>query len=869
MNNEHNTEHENIIFDTHHINTQCKYYSLADSFRIGNGLSIIHLNARSLKNKFDIFKIFLKNSGVEWSIICVSETWLKDDLLKYYNLEKYNLFVSCRDTGEGGGTAIYVIKSLQVKQRQELNLNLENTWLEIDIEQNKLYRKIIIGCIYMPPRYSSSRFLDCMQFTLDKLEHERKFIVIAGDFNYNTLNIDDNDSISFSNLFSSYGFISTISKPTRVTLDTSTLLDNIYINNSNLFVSSGVILEDLSDHFPVFSLLKLNHSPTPVGSKTYFDINRLDYLNEFLELKLQNFFTITDPNEACEKLINAYEEGINKFSKSFKPCRRKTPLKPWITPNILCSINYKNKLYKRFVRNRNLQNEQKYKEYRNTLTKVIRESKRLYFLKVFEDSKKDSKETWKYIREALDICSSSNTFPSSFLDEDNKIIAEDRIPNEFNDFFTSIGQNLAKNMPPSDISPLSYLNEIHYPSFSDSLSTNALQIETIIKSLNPVGGGIDKISTKILLGTYKKCINHLTYFYNLCLQTATFPDLLKIALVKPIYKAGERNMFTNYRPISLLPVFSKILEKIIYSVLNSFLVENEILSRYQFGFRKQHSTYMPVSLLIDNITEYIENDKKVLGLYLDLKKAFDTVNSEILLQKLFALGIRGDLFRILKSYVENRVQIVKIDNKISDPKNINIGVPQGSVLGPLLFIIYVNDLPRITDIANFYLFADDTAVLIQGDDVQDLQNKVDIIIPKITRWFLCNRLSLNATKTFYQLYSIYPNNFDVQVMINGIKIKRSNSVKYLGVNIDENLKFETHINNLGAKISRNIGIMSRVRHFLSCRELLILYNALVLPFINYRAIVWGNNYGSRIKKIFRLQKSALRIIDKKNIYFPN
>ena len=849
MLNTQDTFEQNVIIDAQHIHRQCNYYSLADSFHIAHGLSIIHLNVRSLKNKFDDFRTFLINSGVEWSVICVSETWLKDDIIKYFNIEKYNLFASCRHKGEGGGTAVYVKKSLQVKLRQELNSNLENTWLELEVKYQNLNRKIIIGCIYRPPSYSSKNFFDCMPFALDKLEQENKFIVLAGDFNFNTLNLNENDSLSFSNLLSSYGFIPTISVPMRVSQSSSTLLDNIYINNTNLFISSGVIIEDLSDHYPVFNFLKLNHSSATVFTKPYFDMKRMDDLNDFLALKLHNFFAITEPNEACSKLITAYEEGIAKFSKFVKPCRRKTPFKPWITPNILCSINYKNKLYKRFVKNRNLRNEHKYKEYRNTLTNIIRESKRLYFQRVFEESKKDSKETWKHLKEALDISSSSNTYPSSFLDENNKIITEDDIPNGFNDFFTSVGQNLEKTIPPSDISPLSYLKEIEYPPFSGSLSTNTLQIQNIIKSLNPVGGGIDKISTKILLGTYKKIINHLTHFYNICLQAAIFPDLLKIALVRPIYKTGERNMFTNYRPISLLPVFSKILEKIIHSVLNSFLVENEILSRYQFGFRKQHSTYMPVSLLVDKITEYLENDKKVLGLYLDLKKAFDTVNSEILLEKLFALGIRGNLLKILKSYLENRKQKVEINNIMSNSKNITIGVPQGSILGPLLFIIYINDLPLTTDIVSFYLFADDTAILIHGDDVHDLQNKVNAIIPKITKWFISNRLSLNAAKTFYQLYSIYSNDNDIQVNINNVKINRSNSIRYLGVNIDENLKFETHINNLGAKISRNIGIMSRVRHFLTSRELLILYNALVLPYINYCAVVWGSNYGSRIKKI--------------------
>ena len=222
--------------------------------------------------------------------------------------------------------------------------------------------------------------------------------------------------------------------------------------------------------------------------------------------------------------------------------------------------------------------------------------------------------------------------------------------------------------------------------------------------------------------------------------------------------------------------------------------------------------------------------------------------------KIHALGIRGNLLQILKSYLENRIQRVEINGKLSDSKCIKVGVPQGSILGPLLFIIYINDLPLISDLAKFYLFADDTAVMIHGNDIQDLQNKLNAFIPKIIKWFRSNRLSLNATKTCYQLYSIFPNNSDIHLLINDTKIARCKTVKYLGVNIDENLKFDSHINILSAKLSRNIGVMSRIRYFLSSRELLILYNSLVLPYINYCAVVWGSNYGSRIKKIIRLQK---------------
>ena len=209
-----------------------------------------------------------------------------------------------------------------------------------------------------------------------------------------------------------------------------------------------------------------------------------------------------------------------------------------------------------------------------------------------------------------------------------------------------------------------------------------------------------------------------------------------------------------------------------------------------------NSTYMPICLILDDISVSLEKGEKVLGLYLDLKKAFDTVDRKILLDKLHFLGIRGNLLEILKSYLENRVQQVEVNNNVSQIKEINLGVPQGSILGPLLFIIYINDLPNISHLASFYLFADDTAVIVKGHNYLDLQHKIDNIIPNLLRWFLSNRLSLNASKTYYQLYSLFARSTEINICINGIKIARSPSVKYLGVSLDENLKFDAHISSI-------------------------------------------------------------------------
>ena len=593
-----------------------------------------------------------------------------------------------------------------------------------------------------------------------------------------------------------------------------------------------------------------------------FDYKRINEFKIFLQTELQNFEQESCPDAMANKLINTYNKGITHFSYIKHNSRKHTPRMPWISPAILHSISHKNKLFKDKLRQPSLENITKYNKYKNTLTNIIRLAKKNYYKREFDKNSGNTKETWRTLQQLINSKqkNKSDDTPASLTGTNGKnTTGDDNIAEQFNTYFAEIGENLRKNIPLSRTDPLQLINEIDNE--MELEPTNENELVAIVKKLNNVGAGVDNINSKLFKLSYQSIIKYLVHFFNSCLRTGTFPSALKMAIIKPIFKGGDTQLTNNYRPISLLPIMSKILEKLIYRRLIEFVDENDIIHAHQFGFQKNKTTYMPILLLQDIITKAFEEGEFALGLYLDLRKAFDTVHIDILLKKLHKYGIRHNALKIMTSYLSGRTQCVKIRNSYSTSKSVNMGVPQGSILGPLLFLLYINDLPKVSPNITCLSYADDTAIIFKDNSIDSLQATINNILPLISDWFHANFLSLNISKTYTQHYSTRSSNFKLDVKLCDTTIEENEHIKYLGVYIDKTLKFSKHINHIANIISRNIGIIARVRYYIDNKTTLLLYNSLVLPYLNYCCINWGNNYDSQLYKVFILQKRAVRLIE--------
>ena len=441
------------------------------------------------------------------------------------------------------------------------------------------------------------------------------------------------------------------------------------------------------------------------------------------------------------------------------------------------------------------------------------------------------------------------------------VTAPTDIANKFNEYFTHIGPNLAAKIPHIAGNYLQFLPNVSKNIFIKP--TDTYEIIDIVRGFSSnKSSGFDDFPPRVLKAVIDYICSPLCYICNLSFVNGCFPDSLKLAKVIPLHKCEDKKLLVNYRPISVLSVFSKVLEKLMHERIYKFLDDNFMLNSNQYGFRPKLSTYMALLKLIDKVSREIDKKSYSLGIFLDLSKAFDTVDHKILLDKLNRYGIRGVAYDWIKSYLTNRSQYVHVNDVVSDRLPIVCGVPQGSVLGPLLFIIYINDISNVSKLFDCILFADDTNLFLSHSNIDVLYQLANTELYNISQWFKLNKLSLNIKKTNYVLFSNKFSKFVSlsNIKIDNVKIERVFQTKFLGVVINEKLTWDNHILTVRNKISKGLGILSKIRNIVPCRVLISLYHALVHPHLEYCNIVWAASTCSALNKVFLLQKRAVRII---------
>ena len=544
-----------------------------------------------------------------------------------------------------------------------------------------------------------------------------------------------------------------------------------------------------------------------------------------------------------------------------------------MTRGLLKSSKKKQRLYDKFLKRKTFENETRYKAYKNVFESTKKKSKINYYSQSLKKSLGNAKETWNIIKEVTGKAKLNTTtkLPQKIkVENDIEISEKSKIAEEFNNFFVNVGKNLGEKIEQSRVNFVSYITEN-----CNVMPENELSHEELFKAFRSLKSnkaeGIDEISVNVVKLVFDLIEDPLHYIFNLCLKQGICPDSLKVAKVIPLYKSGDKSRVSNYRPISVLPCFSKILERIMYTRLYDHLLKHNILYNKQFGFQKGHSTEHAVINITNEILNEFDKNRFTIGIFIDLSKAFDTVNHEILLKKLDMHGIRNNNLLWFRNYLSRRQQAVSFSSINSSLKKIICGVPQGSILGPLLFLIYVNDLYVSSKILNFTLFADDTNIFFSGENLKSMFSSINEELIHVSNWFRANKLSLNVSKTQYILFMKPSQTENIplklpKLCINETDIKRVNSTTFLGVVIDEHLSWKKQINLISNKVSKNLGIMYKTKHLLNRNCLKNLYFAFIHSYLNYCNMAWASTYKSHLKRLLNVQKKAVRIIMNKDTY---
>ena len=835
------------------------------------GINIGHLNVQGIcgdkMSKFSEITSILTdptNSGLH--IFGLSETKLKEHKLSdVFKIPGFQLpFRKDNNTNGGGGIIVYVRDGILAKRRKDLETNdISCLWLEICPNKGKSF---LVGNLYRPPD-SKVEFNDRFEEFIDVVSSQNKEFILLGDFNRNLLNEEiDRD---WGNFMSSLGLTQLISKPTRVTAESQTLIDHIYTNNEENIQSVSVEKLCISDHYAVFcnrkshvSVCKNTHQVITYRSFKNFD--EAPFLSDLSSVPWE----ILEYSDNVDDIVYAWKslflEILDKHAP-IKSHRVKKKYQPeWLNPEILDCIKERNKC----KLNGNIS---AYKDLRNKVKILIETAKKKTYESKNEEGKSDPRTIWKLFKE-FGVKDKGNDGVQNFgLKYENDLITnESELTEMFNNYFVNVASKLKEPIVNSDFGRLTNFVQSKVPvgvEFKIPL-TNVGFVRKFLSNLNvSKSTGLDNIGPKILKISANIIAPSLVYIVNKSITSGSFPSLWKEAKVKPLFKSGDRDDINNYRPISILPTLSKLIEKWVDINFSLFLNNFNLLHKSQSGFRAKHSTESALILMVDSWLKALNAGKLIGTVMVDFRKAFDLVDHQILLRKLQSYKCSDICLSWFKSYLSNRTQRVALNNEMSDSSEINCGVPQGSILGPLLFLLFINDLPlSLNDTTCCVdLFADDTTIYEEQYDISTLRTSLQKSLNCLNEWCRQNGMVLNTLKTKVMLITSRQKRNHLQdctlsLNYNNIDIKMTTSDKILGVYVDENLSWNDHYRHVSKKVSSFLWLLSKIKTYLSREHRLLYYNSYIKPHFDYCSVIWSNSSNCNVNRIDKLQRRACKLI---------
>ena len=856
-----NNDYEIVASVKHHNSLPGKINSI-------NNINCLYLNAQSLRNSLSDLQYFVSSLNYKIHIVLVVETWIKPSEKQFFNLQDYHSLHSTRPNCNGGGASIFVLNEFDTGNITYEECSNNNNFIIVSL----IKKDIHLGLCYRQPNNSLDHDGKLFLNKLDLLLNSYSKIYFFGDFNINLYDKSTSLVNEYISIINSNGLVflnsTSIEFPTRINyrFNTSTCIDHIFTDyhfyRDNLS-HEMYLFDNIADHKNIILSIQYKQNNDEYAKPTQYKlINNFKILSSKLleNLDCDSFEDLTSQikniianNTVCTKTyLSSIKPFVNKKTREFMEIRNKFII-------LKARYPYCNVIKERF------------RYYRNLVNKLIRKSKKEYYDRRFNDTLNDPRKTWQNIRSVL--YNKSNSYePSCSLLSENGIPVSNpsSIADHFNKFFVNVANSISNVGHSSNTSyneqNLSY--QIDHNFLCPSVTEDEINaIITNLKSSNAIdiygmSNNFIKIHSKSLLAIITKLINKN-------LLAGIFPDVLKIGIVTPIFKAGDRKNKNNYRPITVNPILGKIFEYVIQRRLQDHLDTNQIININQFGFVKNSNTEIATIHILHDIYFNIDNRKAVSLTCIDLSKAFDSIRHEILIHKLKLLQFDKFFLDLLISYLENRKQAVKISDVLSSFRSINAGTPQGGILSSHFFNLYINDIFNLRTHGKLVLYCDDISLVNVGDNPADLKQKIEHDLNLIREWLTNNQLVPNADKTKYILFHNRKKfeNFTeaaLNIQFDRKTLERVETVQVLGLIIDETLTFKDHIKATKDKIISFSYAVKRVRKFISDKTATAMYYAYVQSRLMYMNAVWSATAQYNLNSLEIAQRKSLRIIMKKS-----
>ena len=840
-----------------------------DELQTIRGLKFCHLNARSIVNKIDLFRLHFSSSDID--VITVSESWLTPDIsTSIVNMNGYNLFRADRlnnlHTGagykKGGGLLIFVKNDLDFTLEYESESCITNSDLEMQKLElvSEVQSNILLLNVYRPPSGNVETGLD---FLARALAHEtnlhKKEIVILGDFNINyraKSSADTKKLLAWQNRLGLTQYIKNNTRSSRTSVST---IDLIFTNMDHC-TTAGVINLHISDHQPVFIVKKKMRDirkKVVFTGRTYINYSK-ELLSDWLtnEVKLK-FRKEHDPNK-CWDLMSKFLDTFLDTHCPVKSFRTRESTPPWVTHELIILAKDRDVAWGRALVSGDAEDWHIAKHLRNLTNNSVKAAKANYVKNELQTHKSDPKKFWMNIKNVLpDV----KTGTINIVHDDTKTtLPECQQAEVINDFFANIGAQLGSRFPHPPV-----LDNVK-PG-NDAFEIDPITEPEVLKLIKTISmyksSGVDNICSRVVKDFLTLALREVTMLYNDIILTGSFPDKWKVATVTPIPKTPNASHPTDLRPISLLPIPGKLLEKHITSKITEFLENKNFFTEKQFGFRKNKSTATALTTFMDDILFQLNKGDLSVVAYLDFKKAFDTINHDILINKLVNAGIGQSLSNLLRNYLSNRKQKTKLYGVTSTLKAVKIGVPQGSTIGPIMFIVFINDLPNVLQHSSALMYADDTVLYSSHLASKTVRKNIQCDLDKVQNWCKENRLTVNVSKTKIMTFmsdhnrKIYK---QFRFYLNGLQIEEVEKYKYLGTILDNKLNGDYQFSKLIKDLGFKLKTFGKIRRYLTTRAALTVYKSTILPIIDYNDYFQQLWNADKKHKLQKMQNWGLRTV---------